>query len=442
VRGGGGLAGRVGAVLPGGTVPVGGGLGVLGAGFAAQLAIAGHTLSTAGMAAMSVLWTLVFWAGLGVFLPVEQELTRLVAARRVTGEGITPVVARGMVLAGGVLLLTLTGVAAAAGPVTTRLFGGDAAMTAALAAALTALAVTAVSRGVLAGLGHFGAYGGQLATDGGLRIVAACVLGAAGVRSPAAFGLTLAGPSLVSAAVTLGPVLRGLGPGPAVTWRALCRGLGLLIATMLVAQLVVNVAVISVRLLDPGDPAVTGALLAAMVVARLPLFAFTSLQVSLLPGLSGSAAAGDLSRFRQLIARGCAIVTVLGIGAGLPAVLLGPWLIRVVFAARPVLGHADFAWLAAGTLCYLIALVLGQSALALARHRDLLAAWLAGAVVLAAVTLGPGAVSRRVVIAYAVSSLTVAATLALVLFLRAGRAGRARRGGRAAVRSSRRAAAT
>jgi O-antigen/teichoic acid export membrane protein len=425
--------------VPAGTIPVGGGLVVLGAGFCAQLAIAGHTLSTAGMAAMSVLWTLVFWAGLGVFLPVEQELTRLVAARRVTGEGIIPVVARGVVLAGGVLMLTLILVAATAGPVTTRLFGGDSAMTVALAAALMALAVTAVSRGVLAGLGQFGAYGSQLAIDGGLRVAAACALGAAGLRSPAAFGLTLAGPSLVSAVVTLRPVLRGLGPGPAITWRAMCRGLGLLIATMLLAQLVVNVAVISVRLLDPGEPAVTGALLAAMVAARLPLFAFTSLQVSLLPGLSGSAAAGDLARFRQLVVRGCAIVTVLGMGAGLPAALIGPWLIRVVFAARPVLGHADFAWLAAGTLCYLLALVLGQSTLALARHRDLLCAWLAGAIVLGAVTLGPGAVSRRVVIAYALSSLTVAATLALVLFLRAGRAGRA---GRAAVRSSRRAAAT
>jgi O-antigen/teichoic acid export membrane protein len=435
------LAGRIGGLLPAGTIQVGGGLVVLGAGFAAQLAIAGHTLSTAGMAAMSVLWTLVFWAGLGVFLPVEQELTRLVAARRATGAGISPVVARGAVLAGGVLVLTLVPLAAAAGPVTGRLLGGDGAMTAALAAALVSLAVTSVSRGVLAGLGQFRAYGSQLATDGGLRIAASCALGAAGLRSPAAFGLTLAVPSLVAVACTLAPVRAGLGPGPVVTWRAMCRGLGLLIATMLLAQLVVNVAVISVRLLSPGDPAMVGALLAAMILARLPLFAFTSLQVSLLPGLAGAAAAADPGRFRQLVARGCGIVTVLGIGAGAPAVLLGPWLIRVVFAARPVLGHADFAWLAAGTLCYLLALVLGQSALALARHRDLLCAWLAGVVVLGAITLGPGAVSRRVVIAYALSSLTVTATLAVVLFLRTGRAGRAWRA-RREVRSSRRAAAT
>jgi O-antigen/teichoic acid export membrane protein len=415
------LASRVLGLLPSGTLLVGAGLAVLGAGSYAQLAIAGHSLSTGGMAAMSVLWSLVFLAGLGLFLPLEQELIRLVAARTATGDGIRPVVLRAAVLAGAILAATLVPLAVATRPLADRLFGGDTAMAGALAAALLSLAVTSVSRGVLAGLGKFPAYGGQLGIDGGLRIALACALGLAGVRSPAEFGLTLAIAPLVSAACTLRPLLGQLRPGPAITWRAMCRGLGLLIATMLLAQLVVNVAVINVRLLSPGDPAVVGALLAAMVLARVPLFVFTSLQVSLLPGLATAMAGGDRARFRQLAARGCGIVTALGIGGGVPAVLLGPWLIRVLFAVRPELGHADFAWLAAGTLFYMLALVLGQSAMALSRHRDQLLAWLAGAAVLVAITLGPGAVTRRVEVAFAVSSLTVAAALTLALFLRTSR---------------------
>ena len=201
------------------------------------------------------------------------------------------------------------------------------------------------------------------------------------------------------------------------------RGLGPLIGTMLLAQLVVNVAVISLRLLSPGDPAVVGALLAAMLLARVPLFVFTSLQTSLLPGLAGAMAAGDRPRFRRLVARGCAIVTVLGLAGGVPAVIFGPWLTRVLFAARPPLGHADFALLAAGTLCYMLAMVLGQGVMALSRHRDQLLAWLAGAAVLAAITLGPGQARLRVEAAYAVSSLTVACTLAVVLALRTRRPG-------------------
>jgi O-antigen/teichoic acid export membrane protein len=415
------LASRVLGLLPSGTLLVGAGLAVLGVGSYAQLAVAGHSLTTPGMAAMSVLWSIVFWLGLGLFFPVEQELIRLVAARKALGEGIAPVVRRGAVLAGIIFAATLVPLAVAARPLADSLFGGDIRMVAALAAAFLALAVVSVSRGVLAGMGRFKAYGSQLAIDGGLRMALACALGIEGVHSPAAFGLTLTVAPLLSAALTLRPLLRDLTPGPAVTWKIMCRGLGLLIVTMLLAQLVVNVAVISVRLLSPGDPAVVGALLAAMVLARVPLFVFASLQASLLPGLAGAIAAGDPARFRQLAIRGCGIVTALGLAGGIPAVILGPWLIRVLFAARPVLSYADFAWLASGTLFYMLAMVLGQGAMALSRHRDQLLAWLAGAAVLVVITLGPGEVKTRVVVAYALSSLTVAVVLALVLFLRAPR---------------------
>jgi O-antigen/teichoic acid export membrane protein len=409
---------RVLGLLPPGTLLVGAGLAVLGLGSYAQLAVAGHSLRPAGMAAMSVLWTIVFWAGLGVFFPVEQELIRLVAARQAHGEGIIPVVRRAALLAGAIWAAALVPLAIAARPLAGSLFGGDPGMVLALASALLALAVTSVSRGVLAGMGRFAAYGSQLAIDGGLRIVLACGIGAAGLHSPTALGLTMTVAPLLAAACTLGPLVKDLHPGPAVAWRVMYRGLVLLIPTMLLAQLVVNIAVINVRLLSPRDPAVVGALLAAMILARVPLFVFTSLQASLLPGLAGAIAAGDQARFRQLVGRGCVIVAVLGIGAGVPGAILGPWLSRVLFAARPALGHADFALLAAGTLCYMLAMVLGQAVMAGSRHRDQLLAWVAGALVLAVITLGPGDVRLRVEVAYALSSLTVAGALALAVSLR------------------------
>jgi len=156
---------------------------------------------------------------------------------------------------------------------------------------------------------------------------------------------------------------------------------------------------------------VVGALLAALVLARVPLFVFTSLQTALLRSLAGAIAAGDRARFRLLLGRGCAIVAVLGAVGGLPAVIFGPWLTRVLFGARPVLGHASFAWLAAGTLCYMLALVLGQGAMALSRHRDQLLSWVCGVAVLAVITALPGEVTMRVVAAYALGSSTVAAAL-------------------------------
>ena len=409
---------RVLALLPPGTVPVGAGLAILGAGSYAHLAVAGHTLPTAGMAEMSVLWSLVFLLGLGVFFPVEQELIRLVAARTAAGQGIGPVVRRGATLALGILVVLLIVFALAAGPLAGRLFGGDTAMVATLGGATCALAVTAVSRGTLAGLGRFGTYGRQLAVDGGLRVLLACALGAAGTRTPVAYGLILVAAPLLAVAATLRPVLTQLHPGPPLGWRAMGGRLGLLIVTMLLAQVVINAAVINVRLLAPGDPAVTGALLAAVVLARVPLFVFTAVQTSLLPGLCAALAAGDRARYRRLLARTCAAVTILGVAGAAVAVILGPWLTRVLFAARPVLSSTDFAWLAAGTLCYMLALVLGQGVLALARHRDQMLAWLAGVAVLATVTLAPGPVILRVVTAYAAGSAAVALAMAAVLIMR------------------------
>ena len=415
---------RILGLLPPGTLPVAAGLIAIALGSYLHLAIAGHSLPTSGMAAVSVLWSIAYLLNLGVFLPVEQELARLVAAGRTLGEGVLPVVRRGGVLAAAVLAATLIPVAAAARPLAGSLFGGDVAMVAVLASACVALAVAAVSRGTLAGLGKFRAYGSQLAIDGGLRITLAGALGVAGVRSAAAYGLILTVAPLLGAVATLGPRLGGLRPGPAAaSWRAMSSRLGLLIATMLLAQVVMNAAVVLVRLLSPGDAAAVGALLAAFILARVPLFVFASVQAALLPGLSGAIAAGDQARFRQLIARGCGAVTILGVAGGLPVTIGGPWLIQVLFAARPVLGHADFGWLAFGTLFYMLAMVLGQGAMALSRHRALLLSWLAGVLVLALVTITPGDVITRVVIAYAAGSLTAACTLAVVLAQRTASGG-------------------
>jgi O-antigen/teichoic acid export membrane protein len=404
------------ALLPPGTTGVAAGLAVLGAGSYAHLAVAGHTLPPAAMAKMSVLWSIVFLLGLGVFFPVEQELIRLVAARTAAGEGIAPVVRRAAAAAAGLLAAVLVPLAVATRPLAGRLFGGDTAMVAVLATAALALAVTSVSRGTLAGLGRFDVYGGQLGADGGLRVLLACLLGAAGTRSPAAFGLILTVAPLLAVAGTLRPLLAGLAPGPALPWRAVSGRLGLLILTMLLAQVVINAAVINVRLLSPGDPAVVGALLAAAVLARVPLFVFTSVQTSLLPGLCGALAAGDRTQFRLLLARACGTVAVLGVACGVPLALLGPWLTRVLFGARPILGHAELAWLACGTLAYMLALVLGQAAQAQARHASQLLAWLAGVAALAAITLGPGAAMLRVTEAYAGGSAVVAVVLAALLF--------------------------
>lgn len=409
------LATRAASFLPAGTLSVGAGLAVLGVGSYIHLAIAGHELTIRGMASVSVLWAIVSCLGIGLFFPVEQELIRHVAARTVRGEGVAPAVRRGAVLAGGVLLIVVMPSVTAARPLADRLFGGDIGMMYALWLGLLGVAVVSVARSVLAGLGRFSGYGTQLGIDGSVRVVLSVGLALARVHSPTEYGLVLTAAPLLSAVCTARPTLRGLGSGSPVPWPVMCRGFGMLIGSSLLAQTVANVAVIDVDLLAPGRPAVVGALLAAMVLARVPIFVFASLQAALLPGLASAVAAGDFRRFRSLLRQTSAAVAALGLSGGVLAAVLGPWLGPVLFGVQHVLHWSDFALLGLGTTCYMLALVLGQGAIALGRHRDQLLSWLVGGVVLAVITLLPGEVRVRVEFAYAASSLTVAVLLGIVL---------------------------
>ncbi|MBQ1047182.1 polysaccharide biosynthesis protein [Micromonospora sp. C51] len=403
--------------VPPGTVGVGSGLAVVGLASYVHLAVAGHNLDAADYSSLSVLWSVVFTLGIGVFFPVEQEVARLVAARRTRNLPPGPVLARGAAVAAAVLGLLWVLTIGAADLLTDRLFDGDPAMVPALGGALAALAVAHTSRGVLSGLRRFGWYGTQLGLDGGLRIGLVAALAVTGVDSPVAYALVLVAAPLTAVALTVAPVARTIGRGPTVPWSPLLRGLALLTVSSLLAQVVVNVGVINVRLLDPAEVATAGALLSALVLVRIPLFVFGSMQAALLPGLSTAAATGDEPAFRALLRRSLAVVTVLGALGGILAALFGPALVRALFDTPDVLGHGDFAWLSVATLAYLWAMVLGQALLARDRHRGQALAWTIGVAALVVATLPPLPVALRVELGYTVGSV-VAATVMITLLRR------------------------
>jgi O-antigen/teichoic acid export membrane protein len=398
--------------VPAGTLVVGCGLAVLGLASYVHLGVAGHSLDHARYSSLALLWALVFSVGIGLFLPVEQEVSRLVAARAVAGEGAAPVLRTAALLAGGLLALLIAVLGLATGPVADLLFEGDRLMVVALCGALAGLAAEHLTRGVLSGLGRFGWYGAQLGIDGGLRIVMAAGLGLAGVRSPLAYALILAVAPLASVALTLPGVLRNLPAGPPVALRTLCRGLGLLLASNVLMQVIVNIGVINVKLLSPGETAFAGAMQNAVTLARIPLFVFASLQASLLPALTRAIAAGDIPAYRRLLLRSVGVVSLLGLVGGVPAVAFGPQLVHLLFGQKDVLGRIGFAWLAAGTLAYMVASVVGPAVVARGRHAAQTLGWLVGTAVLVAITLGPGDVRTRVEVAFAVGSFIVVPVLA------------------------------
>ncbi|MEV0532229.1 hypothetical protein [Kitasatospora sp. NPDC050463] len=397
--------------LPPGVRLVAGGTVVLGVSSYIFLALAGHSLDTTQVAGVSMLWTVVMSVGYGLFSPVELELTRLVAARDVAGQGPGPAIRRVLLVTAGVLVTVLAVIAAAARPIADRFFDGDLGLVAGLGGALVGLAVSSVARGALAGLGRFGAYGTQLAVDGGLRIGLAALIPLFGAHSAFAFALILVVAPLAAAAIGMRSVLADRRGGPAPVWRDVVTGLGLLTGSTLLAQLMVNAAVVSVGLLSPSSKALIAALLNAVVLARVPLFAYAAIQASLVSSLSGAAAAGNHAEFRKVLLRTGGIVVLMCTAAGLPTVFLGPWAIRLFFKAQDVLGSVDFLWLSLGTLCYMLATVFGQALLSLGRHQRQLLSWLAGSAVLVAVTLVPGGIATRVELAYLAGAAVSAAAM-------------------------------
>lgn len=404
-------------LLPEGTLRVAVGLGVLGVAAYVHLAIAGHTLPVSQMADLSVLWSFVFSLGLGLFYPIEQEVTRTSAARRVAGVGVGPVVRRGFLvsfaLCGGVWLV----MAVTAPALASRFFGGEYALVVVTALSIAAIAVYSPVRGVAAGVARFDVYSRQLAWDGVLRIVLSVTLALAAVRTAVMFGLILAVAPLLATLAVARPVRDMSRPGPASDGRELGRGVAPLVVSMLLGQFALNSAVVGARLLAPALTNLTSALLSALILIRIPVFVYSAIQASLLSGLAAAAALGDIVQLHRLLRHAAAVVTLLMFACGLPAVVAGPWLIHLLFRAPAALSWVDFAILSAGTLAYLLALILGQAAISLHRHKEQMYAWVAGAVTLALVTAIPGDVRLRVEFAYAAATWVVVGGLTAAVFL-------------------------
>lgn len=404
-------------VVPPGTHLVIGGTLTLGVASYIQIAAANHALTGDPRAAVSALWSLIMTLSLGLFFPVEQELTRVVAARVVRGQGVLPVLRRATGVTLGMIAAIALLLALAAGP-TARLFlHGQTSLLWTFAAAMAGMGLVYVTRGVLAGLGRFNAYGVSLGVDGALRIVLALALLVCGVHAAWAFALVLAVAPLGAMLCTLPATLRDCLPGPQMAWSELFQNTGLLVGSSLLAQVVVNAAVITAGLVAPHDSDLQVAVLNAGVLCRVPLFVFGSLQPTLMTGLSTAATQGDRAGFRQLLVRTCGVVGALGLLGGVPAVLIGPWLLRTLLGAPGVLGSADLFWFSAGTMFYMLAMVVGQALVAMGRHRLQLVGWAVGTAVLVGVACVHGSFAVRVEVSYFLGSLAAALTM-LVFIMR------------------------
>lgn len=270
---------RVRSLVPAGASGVGGGLVLLGASSYVFLTLSAHLLKPEQFAALSVLYTLVYTVGPGLFLPLEQELGRALAHRTARGDGGGPVTRRAAALSCGLVVVLLVAGGAAWPTLTRRLFDGSSSLQAALLVALLALWLAHLTRGGLAGLGRFHAYGRQLAVEGLSRAGICVVLALAAVHDVSWYGWLLPAGLGLSVLATGGHTGAMLEPGPPAGWGELSQALFLLLGGSLLSQILVNAGPVVAKVMATrAESAEAGRLLAGLVLTRVPLFLFAAVR--------------------------------------------------------------------------------------------------------------------------------------------------------------------
>jgi O-antigen/teichoic acid export membrane protein len=398
-----------------GSLWVAGGTGLLGLSGYAFIALTPGRVSAADYAALSSVYLLMGLIGPGLFMPVEQETTRLVSRARTLGIGTASIVRQVSTMSAAMLGIAVVVLLALYPVLVNDVFHGRAGLWFAVVASTAGYAGANMLRGVLAGRGHLRAYGSVVGIDGLVRLLPSVLFAAVGVTSAAPYGLALGAGSLAALALAI-PLTRPPGPGGTrEPWSVLVPATAWLVAAQTLALAVANLGPVAVNALLPGDPGRAGVFAFVFVLARLPLFLLFGVQPLLLPVLSRSSARNDRAGLRRDLRR--ALVLVAGLGA-LALVLIAPvagWIAHSLFPGRPAISGTTITLLVAGTVLAMLVQVLQPALIAVANHRMVAGAWLVGTACFVSAFFLPWDAVARATTAQIVAGAATLATMAFAL---------------------------
>lgn len=357
------------------------------------LAVAARSLGAAGFVPLGALWSLVFLATAAAAAPLETELARRVGSARGAGRQYADDVRAGFKLAliggAGAVVLALI-----AGPVVDRqLFASHAGFTVLAALAFAGLAMGGAAKGVSAGAGRLALWGAYLLADGGIRCLLG-ILAAVFWPTPTAFAIALTvGPwlALLVPAPMLRRMLTTASPRPVAARASTLAGTTSPLVVAAIASSVLSYlgAVMLPALVPTPNPQV-GAYVAALSLARLPLFAFSPLIAVAVPRIAYAVARRDGSARRLAMAFvGVALLGgVASVGVGWAA---GSGLLLALFGVGFSLPAASLAAIATAAGAWLLATASAAVAVAAGRARFAAIGWCIGVAVAILAALLPSA---------------------------------------------------
>ena len=397
-------------------------VGTVGSGVLAYAfnAVAARTLGPADYGPIAVLWALMFLIAVVLFRPIEQTLSRSLAERRAAGEDAREDVrllvrlAVVLVVAATVIMLALYA------PITEALFDGHGFLTLMLVAGVAGYGASYVVRGVVGGARFYAGYGAVLLADGGVRL--AIALGLLAVASTSLAALALAAAAIAGALAPLclpqwrECVPAGDPPARPLDVRRASRFAGTVGVLAVADQVLLSGGPVLVMLQGGPDASrLAGIVFAATMLVRAPAYLFQGVAAALLPNLTTMLVQGDERRFRaatsRVVVAGLAFTAVTVTGA----VVLGPWVMTLLYGEGFDAAGTELALLAAGAGGYLVAATLTQAALARSEAGLAAAIWTASAVTFVALVLTlPGGALERVAIAFSVAAPGAAIALWIV----------------------------
>lgn len=406
----------------------------------AFFAVASHVLDEVDYKGISLLWSVVFVVASVIYRPIEQLLSRSIAERRARGAEAyslrTPLtIQAGFAVAFLVVALVFRG------PLENDVFDGSSTLYWVLVGSVLAYAASYFARGWLAGNQQFALYGGLVLVESSVRFLFPLLVAIGLLSGQSAVALGILAAPLLSLVVVPAALSRRARPAAvaapaassdaalvdaedaaesssAVSSGSLREGGQFAVAVflvMLAEQTIINAPVL-VADATASDAALAGFVFNALLIARAPLQLFQAIQTSLLPHLASLNATSERSEFDRAIR-----VTVLAIAGfagacALGLLVLGPWVMDLVFGGDYDYGRVGLAVVALGMGFHLAAGTLNQAALARGHQRTAAGAWLFAAVLLIAWIALPIVDDElvRVETGYALATAVLCALLAVI----------------------------